>query len=59
MTETWYAIQVTPHGADDWYASGDQTYDTVEAARLAMRATYIPGYDFRIVKKTLAEEVVS
>ena len=58
MNETWYAIQVTAHGQDDWYASGDRTYDTVEAARRACDATFIPGFDFRVVKRTMVEEVV-
>ena len=59
--ETWYAIQVTREGdvnGDDWCASGTDTYHKLENARRAMLATFIPGFKFRLVKRTLTEEVV-
>ena len=53
-----YTVQSSREGADDWYSSGSETYTTLEGARRAVRDTHVPGFEFRIVKRTIIEEVV-
>lgn len=58
---TWYALEVSRSGDDDWYANGDRTYDTLDAARRARAEAQnaaVPGWDFRIVKKTETVEII-
>jgi hypothetical protein len=59
-TEVWYEIQYSPKGENDWFASGMAARsDTIEGARKQLRYCQAKWlHDYRIVKKTLTEEVV-
>ena len=62
--ETWYEIQYSVKGADDWFSlGGKSSYDSLNAARVDIerRRQERPaeqGYELRIVRKTLTEDVV-
>lgn len=58
--QTWYEIQYSPRGEDDWF-SFDGSYDTIESARkkLATRDTHASAFEFRIVKVTRTEEAAA
>jgi hypothetical protein len=59
-TESWYTIQASRQGADDWNETSDRTYDSLRGARQALATERHQGawrgFEFRIVKKTLSEE---
>ncbi len=54
-TETWYVIQYSLAGADDWYSG--QSLDTESAAREYLKESPKGEFEYRIAKKTLTEEV--
>ena len=59
VTETWYEIQYSAKGAGDWFTANDNA-DTIESARKKLDQTApLPKFDFRIVKVSRVEEVVS
>lgn len=55
-SETWYELQSSQRGANDWF-SINESADTLEAAfqKLANR-THYPQFEYRIVKVTRTEE---
>jgi len=60
MTQIWYEIQYSLKDADDWYSSNETT-DTLESIRRRLKRAdnNHPDYKYRVVKRTLTEEVVS
>ncbi len=57
MNEVWYVVQWSYTGADDWFSSGIDTYSSAASARKAIHPT--EGFDHRVVKKSVIEEVVA
>ena len=61
IVDSWFEIQYSLKGADDWFANS-LTADTIESAleKLAEARAVRIGQDFdlRIVKKTIEERVV-
>ena len=60
-TETWYVLQYSRKGDDDWYDMSGDTYDTLTWARRKLRQEQMEqgrNFDLRIVKKILTEEVI-
>lgn len=58
--ETWFEIEYSIIGADDWFATSS-TVDTIESARQKLVekvANSLGGFEYRIVLKTLTAEVV-
>jgi len=55
-TETWYVVQISPKGADDWFRLTNETDDAPEAARKRVRAD--TEWDYKIVRVTQTEEDV-
>ena len=57
--ETWYEIQYSLKGADDWFSS-HHTADTPESARRRLAEVNAEPrsaeYDYRLVKATLTQE---
>lgn len=64
MTEIWYVIEHSRIGDDDWFALDNRTFDSQNGALQKMR-DWIEKirdndeYEYRVVKKTLASEVIS
>jgi hypothetical protein len=64
-TEVWYEIQHSVKGSDDWFSSGGKWHsESMRSARANIKAlesnNVLTGtFDYRIVKKTLTDEVVS
>lgn len=60
-TEVWFEIQWSKQGADDWFSASGTSADSIDSARerLAHCIKHNAEFDFRIIKKTLAEEVVA
>lgn len=57
--EIWYEIQYSIHGEDDWF-SANTSADTIESARKRLTEFGTrPTIDFRIVKVSRIEELVS
>ena len=56
--ETWYQIQYSIKGADDWYDQSSH-YDNAQTAWSAMVAKPIEGFELRLVRKTLTEKVLA
>lgn len=59
--ETWFAIEVSLIGENDWNAHSNTTYDSAAAARKALNkkgATWNPDrWEFRVVRKDLTTTV--
>lgn len=61
-SQTWYVVECSRVGADDWYTTGLGDYDTYAETRKAVnqgKFGNVEGFGYRIVKKTLTEEVVT
>lgn len=61
VEDEYFTLEYSRKGEDDWYATGGQNMDSLKRAR-EERARFIraadPGFDYRIVKKTVTAEVV-
>lgn len=57
QTETWYEVESSAVGADDWYATRI-TGDSAENLRRHLEggSDRVDGFEFRIVRKTLTTE---
>lgn len=61
MTEVYYQVQYSHKDADDWYSSGREHDDLeviVKALADEQNRHKSQDFDFRIVRKTVIEEVV-
>jgi hypothetical protein len=61
IVESWYEIEFSMKGADDWFSSGERR-DTLAGARTIkaeMESNTRGTIDYRIVKKSVTEEVIS
>ncbi len=57
--ETWYEIQYSLIGADDWYSSG-KTLESERSARVHLSEMWHSNeHEYRIAKKTVTEEVMA
>ena len=55
-SQTWYEIQYSLAGAEDWYSC--QSVETESAARALVNEAPSVEFEYRIAKKTLTEEVI-
>jgi hypothetical protein len=49
-SETWFEIEYSHRGENDWYQSGMGTFDALESAREKIRNRQDEGFDYRVVK---------
>ena len=61
-SETYFTVQFSPAGAEDWAEVSTDTYDTLAGARAVLaryRANGDYAYAYRVVRKTIIEDPVS
>ncbi len=58
-SQTWYEIEYSEKAENAWYSSGVKA-DTEQSIQVKLEEIYggIPGFEYRIVKKTLTTEVL-
>jgi hypothetical protein len=55
--DSWYEIEFSFKGGDNWFVTGDN-FDTLETAAIKAAPYLDKGYDVRITKVTVTREVV-